>query len=287
MEESYFSPQIKAPPSRLLIFVPHPDDLAICCGGLVRHAVNNKIETHAFLMTLGGDARMPEDVFRHYGYQVTMPNDKYAAREQIRKREAENEALFLGLAPKALHIGTAQSWSDIRHTAPSSINEDLSISNLSHFVPGPITQESVAEITQFIDRCFIPDAWIALPLIPDKLLVHNMTSFLVTSSLISQRQDIVQNGNIVMYQCLSSVLPSSTNSEQHVLLFNEEVMSVKAKAINCHWSMRRRREEYGGYENRQNNFYDAIVRDNNEAIARSAGKAHMFGERYFLPHYTP
>jgi len=82
--------------TRALVLEPHPDDLAIGCGGLVRRLVDGGTEVHGLLMS-----EVPQKYTKIYeqggGYTP------YSGEDRMREAEAADE--ILGVAGRTIAFG--------------------------------------------------------------------------------------------------------------------------------------------------------------------------------------
>jgi len=253
-------------PGRLILFSPHPDDIAISMGALAAWAAP-RVSVTIVLMTDGSEAQLPGHVLEpHVDHNATV-GEKQRARGMIRVQEAKREAMALGFDSNVVHLLERQSWF-LRHQTPGDyMNPDLSLRDVNGFVPGPVDDNAVAEIRDIIGPgsgiiCAVPDP-------NDRLAMHRITTQLVAEN----RGD----AKLLTYECLSTI---DTTGPQTAFAFDKDLMERKCAAILEHRSMRERRKRFGGYTNPGTEFYDVIVREKNYALARHLGLAAPYAERF-------
>jgi LmbE family N-acetylglucosaminyl deacetylase len=253
-------------PRRLILFSPHPDDIAISIGALAAWAAP-RVPVTIVLMTDGSEAQLPEHVLQpHIDCNATV-GEKQRARGMMRVQEATREAVTLGFDSNIVHLLHRQSWF-LRHRTPAGyMNPDRSLRDVNGFVPGPVDKHAIAEIRDIIGSgsgiiCAVPDP-------NDQLTMHRMTTQLVAANRGEAR--------LLTYECLSTI---EVTAPQTVFPFDEDLMDRKCAAILEHHSMRERRKQFGGYTNPGTEFYDVIVREKNRALARRLGLAEPYAERF-------
>ncbi len=253
-------------PGRLVLFAPHPDDIAISLGALAAWAAGRVPVTIA-LMTDGSEARLPDRLADRYAARTAPPEERRRARGRIRVQEALMEAMALGFDASAVRLLERQTWFSAHCTPAECLHDDLSLRNVDGFVPGPIDGYATSEIRRAIGAgddtiCAVPDP-------DDRLIIHRITTQLVGESR--------GNAHLLTYECLSTI---EVTGPQTAFGFDEELMGRKCQAILAHESMRERRRQFGGYTNPGTEFYDAIVRRKNAALARELGLPQAFAERF-------
>ncbi|SRR5437762_1707933 len=82
-------------PDHLILFSPHPDDIAISMGALAASAAP-RVPVTIVLMTDGSEAQLPEHVLQEHVHQNATPREKQQARGMMRVQEAMREAVVLG-----------------------------------------------------------------------------------------------------------------------------------------------------------------------------------------------
>jgi hypothetical protein len=250
----------------LILFSPHPDDIAISMGAFAAWAAP-RVPVTIVLMTDGSEAQLPEHVLQR---QIT-PNanveEKQRARGLIRVQEAKREAIALGFDANVVHLFERQSWF-LRHRTPADyMNPDLSLRDVNGFLPGPVDEHAVTEIRDIIGSgsgiiCAVPDP-------NDRLAMHRITTQLVVENR--------GGACLLTYECLSTI---EATGPQTVFGFNEDLMDRKCTAILEHRSMCERRKHFGGYTNPGTESYDVIVREKNRALAHSLGLTARYAERF-------
>jgi LmbE family N-acetylglucosaminyl deacetylase len=253
-------------PDRLILFSPHPDDIAISMGAFAAWAAP-RVPVTIVLMTDGSEAQMPEHVLQpHIDHDLTI-EEKRCARGIIRVQEAKRDAMALGFDANAVHLLERQSWF-LRHRTPADyMNADLTLRDVNGFVPGSVDEDAVAKIRDIIGSgsgiiCAVPDPH-------DRLAMHRITTQLVAEHRGKAR--------LLTYECLSTI---EVTGRQTAFPFNEDVMDRKCAAILEHRSMRERRKHFGGYTNPGTESYDVIVREKNRALAHSLGLTARYAERF-------
>jgi hypothetical protein len=260
------SPRAIPLPNRLILFSPHPDDIAISMGALAAWA-SQRVATTIVLMTDGSEAQLPDHVMERYVTSNAGPEERRSARGRLRVGEAVREAVALGFDAAVVRLLDRQSWFT-RHQTPSAfMNGDLSLRDVNGFEPGPVDGDTTAEIRDLIGSgegviCAVPDA-------NDRLTMHRMTTRLVSENR--------GRAGLLTYECLSTI---EVTGPQTVFAFGEELMDRKCAAILEHESMRERRKHFGGYMNPGTEFYDSIVRRRNGALAREISLAQRYAERF-------
>jgi LmbE family N-acetylglucosaminyl deacetylase len=253
-------------PARLILFSPHPDDIAISLGALASWAAG-RVPAVIVLVTDGSEAQLPAHVTGpHIGSAATV-EDKRRARGSLRVAEARQEAVALGFDPSAVRLLERQTWFSRHRTPPASMNDDLSLRDVDGFVPAPLDEDAAAEIRDVIGPgvntlCVVPDP-------NDRLEMHRMTTRLVMQNRGKAR--------LLTYECLSTL---DVTGPQTFFGFDEGVMHRKCAAILEHRSMLERRKHFGGYSNAGTEFYDRIVRRKNAGLARELGIAQPYAERF-------
>lgn len=219
------------------------------------------------LMTDGSEAQLPEHVLQPHIDRNATAKEKQRARGMIRVQEAMREAVALGCDSSVVRLLERQSWF-LRHRTPTEyMNPDLTLRDVSGFVPGLVEEDAIAEIRDIIGSgsgitCAVPDP-------NDRLAMHRITTHLVTEN----RGD----AGLLTYECLSTLYATGP---QTAFAFDEDLMDCKCAAILEHRSMRERRKHFGGYTNPGTEFYDVIVREKNFALARHLGLAAPYAERF-------
>jgi hypothetical protein len=253
-------------PERLILFSPHPDDIAISMGALAAWAAPS-VPVTITLMTDGSEAQLPEHVLQAHIHQNATIREKQKARGMMRVKEAMREAAVLGFDSNVVHLLGRQSWF-LQHRTPAEyLNPDGTLRDVNGFEPGPVDEHSIAEIRNIIGSgsgtiCAVPDP-------NDRLIMHR-----ITTQLISQNRG---NAKLLTYECLSTI---DVTGPQTAFPFNEDLMDRKCAAILEHRSMRERRKHFGGYTNPGTEFYDVIVREKNRALARQLGLPAPYAERF-------
>ena len=253
-------------PGRLILFSPHPDDIAISMGAFAAWAAT-RVPVTIVLMTDGSEAQLPGHVLQPYIDHNATVQEKQRARGMIRVQEAKREAIALGLDADAVHLLERQSWF-LRHRTPADyVNPDLSLRDVNGFLPGPVDEQAVAEIRDIIGSG--SGIICAVPASNDRLAMHRITTQLVTENR--------GEAKLLTYECLSTI---AVTGPQTAFPFNEDLMDRKCAAILEHRSMRERRKHFGGYTNPGTESYDVIVREKNRALAHSLGVAARYAERF-------
>jgi LmbE family N-acetylglucosaminyl deacetylase len=253
-------------PGRLILFAPHPDDIAISLGGLAAWAAG-RVPATIVLMTDGSEARLPEHVTDGYVGPNAPAEERRRARGRIRVQEAVLEAAALGFDAQAVRLLERQTWFRAHRTPAGYLSGDLSLRDVNGFVPGPVDDDAAGEVRQAIGSgestiCAVPDP-------NDRLTMHRVTTRLVAENRGHAR--------LMTYECLSTI---EVTGPQTAFGFGEDLMRRKCQAILAHQSMLERRKHFGGYTNPGTEFYDAIVRRKNRALARELGLAHPYAERF-------
>ena len=253
-------------PERLILFSPHPDDIAISMGALVGWAAP-RVPVTIVLMTDGSEAQLPEHVLQADIHQDATVREKQKARGMMRVEEAMREAAALGFDSNVVRLLDRQNWF-LQHRTPAEyLNPDGTLCDVNGFNPGPVDEYAVAEIRSIIGSgsgiiCAVPDP-------NDRLIMHR-----ITTQLISENR---ANAKLLTYECLSTI---DVTAPQTAFPFNEDLMTRKCAAILEHRSMRERRKHFGGYTNPGTEFYDVIVREKNRALARQLGLTAPYAERF-------
>lgn len=253
-------------PARLVLFSPHPDDIAISMGALAAWAAG-RLPVTIVLVTDGSEANLPEHVTSPHIAPSAPPEEQRRIRGKIRAREAVQEAIALGFDSSTVRPLRHQTWFTAHRTPAEYMNSDLSLRDVGGFVPGPVDDGAIAEIRGVIGAgddtiCAVPDPH-------DRLTMHRLTTSLVTENRA--------NARLMTYECLSTI---SATGPQTVFGFDEELMRRKCAAILAHQSMLERRKCFGGYANPGTEFYDVLVRRKNEALARELRLANRYAERF-------
>ena len=247
---------------RIVLFAPHPDDIAISMGALAASIAAARTQVTIVLMTDGSEASIPAEITGGGS-----PEELRARRGQIRVAEAVEEAIRLGFEAGAVRLLHRQTWFTDHRTPRPYLNDDLSLRDVRGFVPGEIEACALDEIAGAVGGgaetvCAVPDP-------ADRLLMHR-----ITHSLVSR---VRGQARLLTYECLST---ERLTGAQTLFGFGEEQLGVKCHAIRAHVSMRERRLRQGGYSNPGTEFYDVIVTRNNAALAREAGIAFPYAERF-------
>jgi LmbE family N-acetylglucosaminyl deacetylase len=265
-------------PNRFFVFSPHPDDAGISLGGLLILAVRGGISTCSVLMTDGSEAVIPRGFLSRHGWCPGMsPSKLRYLRGAIRVEEAREEARRLGLPGEAVILLQQQNWFEAHRTPSEAMNPDWSIRDVDRFRPGPLEAEAIKEIQELIEAGENERVLCAVPSPNDRLLMHRMTILAVVKALTSLISCHPNRYSILIYRCFSTE-GWVENAEQRILGFGKEVMDRKCHAILASQSMKARREVFGGYTNRGNEFYDVIVRSENAATARRNGLSSPYAE---------
>ena len=253
-------------PGRLILFAPHPDDIAISLGALAAWAAG-RVPTTIVLMTDGSEARLPEHVTDPYVGRNAPVEERRRARGLIRVEEAVLEAAVLGFDPAAVRLLKRQTWFSAHRTPAEYLSGDLSLREVDGFVPAPLDDGAIGEVREAIGSgedtiCAVPDP-------NDRLTMHR-----VTTRLVAENRGLAR---LMTYECLLTI---QVTGPQTAFGFDEDPMRRKCAAILAHQSMLERRKHFGGYTNPGTEFYDAIVRRKNRALARELGLAHPYAERF-------
>jgi LmbE family N-acetylglucosaminyl deacetylase len=253
-------------PGRLILFSPHPDDIAISMGALAAWAAP-RVPATIVLMTDGSEAQLPGHVLQPHIDRNATVGEKQRARGMMRVQEAMREAVTLGFDNNVVHLLDRQSWF-LQHRTPARyMNPDGTLRDVNGFDPGPVDENAIAEIRDIIGSgsgiiCAVPDP-------NDRLTMHRITTHLVAENR--------GNAKLLTYECLSTI---KVTGPQTAFAFDEDLMDRKCAAILEHRSMRERRKQFGGYTNPGNEFYDVIVREKNRALARDLRLAAPYAERF-------
>jgi LmbE family N-acetylglucosaminyl deacetylase len=253
-------------PGRLILFSPHPDDIAISMGALAAWAAG-RVPATIVLMTDGSEAQLPDHVTEQHVARTAPVEEKRRVRGSIRCQEAAREAAALGFDPSVVRLLERQSWFLDHRTPAGCMNEDLSLRDVNAFVPGPVDDRAIEEIRSVIG--FGDDTICAVPDPNDRLTMHRLTTQLVSLNRGESR--------LMTYECLSTI---EVSGPQTVFAFDEELMHRKCTAIFQHRSMLERRKHFGGYSNPGTEFYDVIIRRKNAALARELGFPQPYAERF-------
>jgi len=235
-------------------------------GALAAWAAS-RVPVTIVLMTDGSEAQLPEHVLQTHIHQNATVQEKQQARGMLRVQEAMREAIALGFDSNVVHLLNRQSWF-LQHRTPAGyMNPDWTLREVNGFMPGPIDEHAIAEIRNIIGSgsgiiCAVPDP-------NDRLAMHR-----ITTRLVSENRS---NAGLLTYECLSTI---DVTGLQTAFAFDEDLMDRKLSAILEHRSMRERRKHFGGYTNPGTEFYDAIVREKNRALARELGFAAPYAERF-------
>ena len=254
---------------KLLLFAPHPDDIAISMGGLAALlAQGGSGGVTVVLATDGSESLVPASVLEKHGWGPSLPPEQQRElRGRIRVAEAEEEVARLGFSRGVVRLMEHQRWATEHRTPREFLYDDLSLKDVTRFVPGPIDEEAAEEVRELIGDgediiCAVPDA-------NDRLLMHRIVTELVSG--------VRGHAGLLTYECLSTTAPSVP---QILFSFGEDLMTVKRHAIRAHESMAERRRQFGGYSNPGTEGYDEIVERKNSELARSYGCDFPFAERY-------
>ncbi|HMD71235.1 MAG TPA: PIG-L family deacetylase, partial [Bryobacteraceae bacterium] len=136
-------------PGRLILFAPHPDDIAISLGALAAWAAG-RVPVTIVLMTDGSEARLPEHLTDPYVGRNAPAEERRRARGSIRVQEAVREAAALGFAPPAVRLLDRQTWFSAHRTPAEYLSGDLSLRDVNGFVPAPLDEEAIREVRQAI-----------------------------------------------------------------------------------------------------------------------------------------
>lgn len=253
-------------PGKLILFSPHPDDIAISLGALAAW-VAGRVSTTIVLMTDGSEAQMPKHVTRRHVADDAPVEERRRARGNIRVQEAFQEAIALNFDPSVVRLLNRQSWFSRHRTPAEYMSNELSLRDVNGFVPARVDQDAIAEVREVIGSgedtiCAVPDP-------NDRLTMHRVTTRLITENRGKAR--------LMTYECLST---NDVTGPQTVFGFDEDLMRRKCEAILAHHSMKERRKHFGGYMNPGTEFYDVIVRRKNRALARELGFASAYAERF-------
>lgn len=251
----------------LLLFSPHPDDIAIAMGGFAALlAVGGSDGVTVVLATDGSESMIPQNVLERHGWHAGMPpEEQRALRGRIRVAEAAEEIVRLGFDRGVVRLLEHQRWASEHRTPPEHTHDDLSLRDVYRFEPGPVDAEAAEEIRALVDDdsiCFVPDP-------NDRLIMHRIVTDLVMR--------VRGKARVLTYECLSTVEPTGP---QFAVSFGEELMAMKCHAILAHESMIERRRQFGGYSNPGTESYDQIVRRVNGELAGSIGCGFPFAERF-------
>jgi LmbE family N-acetylglucosaminyl deacetylase len=252
-------------PDKLILFSPHPDDVAISLGALVAWSAG-RISIAVVLMTDGSEAQLPSHLVDPLVGPGAPVEERRRARGRIRLQEAVREAVALGLDPSVVQLLNRQAWFSQHCTPAEYMNADLSLRDVNGFVPAPLDDDARDEMREVIGSG--RDTLCAFPDPNDRLAMHRLTSRLVADNL-GEAQGMT-------YECLST---TQVTGPQTIFGFDEDLMQRKCAAILAHQSMLERRKRFGGYSNPGTEFYDEIVRRNNGALARELGLACPYAER--------
>src|SRR5262249_15621565 len=148
-------------PSHLILFSPHPDDIAISMGALAAWAAP-RVPVTIVLMTDGSEAQLPEHVLQAHIHQNTTVREKQQARGIMRVKEAMREAVVLGFESNVVHLLSRQSWFLYHRTPAGYMNPDWTVRDVNGFRPGPVDEATTAEIRDIIGSgsgiiCAVPD----------------------------------------------------------------------------------------------------------------------------------
>jgi LmbE family N-acetylglucosaminyl deacetylase len=253
-------------PRRLILFSPHPDDIGISLGAFAAWAAG-RVQANIVLITDGSEAQLPEHVTEPYVERHAPAEQKRQVRAKIRLEEALREAAALGFDPSVVRLLRRQTWFSQHRTPPEFMNADLSLRDVNGFVPAPIDEGAIEEVREVIGSG--EDTICATPDPNDRLTMHRLTTRLVAENL--------SNARLLTYECLSTI---EVTGPQTVFGFDEDLMKRKCTAILQHRSMLERRKHIGGYVNPGTEFYDAIVRRKNAALARELGLDQPYAERF-------
>lgn len=253
-------------PRRLIIFSPHPDDIAIAMGAFAAWA-SSRVAVTIVLITDGSEAQLPEHVLQPHVTLNATVEEKQRIRGMMRVQEAIRDAVTLGFDNNTVYLLRRQNWFSQHQTPAAYMNPDRSLRDVNGFVSGPVDEEAVAEIRDVIGSgneiiCAVPDP-------NDRLTIHRMTTQLVAANC--------GDAKLLTYECLST---TAVTGPQTVFPFGEDLMERKCAAILQHESMRERRKQFGGYANPGNEFYDVIVRKKNGALARDLSLTEPYAERF-------
>ena len=265
-------------PSHIIVFSPHPDDLSISMGGFVILAARAGIPINSILLTNGSEAIIPDGFLHQHGWHPRMSvTEVCRLRGEIRLREAQEEAIRLGLKRDSVILLKKQNWFDSHRTPLEAMNADGSIKDVSHFKPGPLDLDSLDEICLLFEKFNGIKVFCAIPCLNDKQLMHRLTTILVLRALSSLPQHRLKNYNLLIYKCLSTY-KWEPDAYHRVVGFDENIMKRKCHAIMANESMKSRREVIGGYANRGREFYDTIIRKENAETARHFKLRNSFAE---------
>lgn len=268
-------------PSQVIIFSPHPDDISIAMGSFVILSVLSGIPIKSILMTNGSEAVIPDVFLNKFGWHTQMSvSELCRLRGDIRFKEAQEEAIRLGLPRESVILLKKQGWHKFHRTPIEAMNADGSIKDVDKFKPGPIDSESLDELCQLFRKFAGKRVLCAIPSPYDRQMMHRFTTVLVLKALSTLPLHHLKTYSLLIYKCLSTENWEIDVTHHRVLGFNEKTMTRKCHAIMANKSMKSRREIMGGYSNSGKEFYDTIIRKENAENARHFKSRNSFAECY-------
>jgi LmbE family N-acetylglucosaminyl deacetylase len=110
-------------PDRLILFSPHPDDIAISMSALAAWAAP-RVPVAIVLMTDGSEAQLPQHVLQARIHHAATTREKQQARGMMRVEEAMREAAFLGFDRSIVQLLDRQNRF-LQHRTPAEyLNPD-------------------------------------------------------------------------------------------------------------------------------------------------------------------
>ncbi len=274
-------------PKHILFISPHPDDIAISCGGMAILAGQHQVKCETLLVTDGSEARIPLEFLENHGWKANCSAEETRViRGKVRENEAIEESRLLGMPFGALRLLQRQSWHNPHHTKLDYMYPDMSIRDVSKYVPGPILPHSWMELVEKIQETGSDDIWLLTPHPDDVLAMHRITTGLTLRAALEFERHSRNAIKVKFYETLSArSMPLQVDRTEFIVGFDHSVMKQKQQAILAHHSMIARRAAYGGYVNKQQDYYDVTVYQRNIETARERPNSNSsFAERFH--HYN-
>ncbi len=232
----FFSPSFRPtaiPKTDILIVSPHPDDAALCCGGLIQQSIAIGKTVRVVNITDGEGYKEAAALLAHKTAETVTPDDMLALGRA--RQEEENKAMnILGIPTSSIvFLGYPDGWLDEVINNDGSPSFTSPFTNLSRTLRTnrPFSRVSaIADIASLITSH--KPAQIIIPARTDEALDHVVTNMFVTEAM--KLTDY--SGTLLRYAIHSGQESTQSGTPLFTVSLTDEQIQKKKEAIEAYTS---------------------------------------------------